>query len=143
MIRALEELLTDLDNVPEQIRMAVRNNGGGHYNHSLFWSTVTPNTQKPSESLVTEIQKSFATLEDFKEQFTKAALTRFGSGWAWLAVNTTTNEKTLEVLSTPNQDSPLMQGKKTNTWIRCLGTCLLLKVSKQTCGVCQKLVECC
>ncbi|WP_099352255.1 superoxide dismutase SodA [Fredinandcohnia onubensis] len=106
--KSVEELVSNLDAVPEDIRTAVRNNGGGHANHSLFWTILSPNGGgEPTGELADAINSKFGSLEAFKDQFTKAATTRFGSGWAWLVVN----NGELEVTSTPNQDSPLMEGK--------------------------------
>jgi superoxide dismutase, Fe-Mn family len=93
--------------VPEDIRTAVRNNGGGHYNHSLFWQWMAPRSPgKPSGELAKAIDQSFGSFDAFKEQFAKAAAGRFGSGWAWLTVKA----GGLCICSSPNQDSPLMQG---------------------------------
>lgn len=106
--KSLDELISNLDAVPESIRTAVRNNGGGHANHSLFWKILSPNGGgTPSGELLEAINKKFGSFDAFKEEFTKAATGRFGSGWAWLVVN----NGELEVTSTPNQDSPLMEGK--------------------------------
>jgi len=106
--KSVEELLGDLGAVPEDIRTAVRNNGGGHANHSLFWRVMSPNGGgTPSGDLATAIQNAFGSFDGFKEKLTAAATGRFGSGWGWLAVG----GSGLEVLSTPNQDSPLMEGK--------------------------------
>jgi len=106
--KSVEELISNLDAVPENIRTAVRNNGGGHANHSLFWQILSPNGGgEPTGELAEAINKKFGSFEKFKEEFTAAALGRFGSGWAWLVVN----NGELEVMSTPNQDSPLMEGK--------------------------------
>jgi len=106
--KSIEELISDLNAVPENIRGAVRNNGGGHANHSLFWEIMSPNGGgEPTGAVADAINEAFGSFEKFKEEFTKAGLTRFGSGWAWLVVN---NGK-VEVTSTPNQDSPLMEGK--------------------------------
>lgn len=106
--KSLDELISNLDAVPESIRTAVRNNGGGHANHSLFWKILSPNGGgTPSGDLLEAINKKFGSFDAFKEEFTKAATGRFGSGWAWLVVN----NGELEVTSTPNQDSPLMEGK--------------------------------
>lgn len=106
--KSVEELISNLDAVPENIRTAVRNNGGGHANHSLFWTIMSPNGGgEPTGELAEAINNAFGSFEAFKEQFSNAAATRFGSGWAWLVVS---NGK-LEVMSTPNQDSPLMEGK--------------------------------
>lgn len=102
----LEELLKNLDKVPEEIRMTVRNNGGGHYNHSMFWTLLSPTPKAPSLDFSKVIDENFDSLETLKELFTKAAMTRFGSGWAWLVVKS----GKLEVMSTPNQDSPIMEG---------------------------------
>jgi Fe-Mn family superoxide dismutase len=105
---ALVELLADLDAIPVDIRIAVRNNGGGHANHSLFWRCMSPQGGgEPQGNLAEAINKSFGSFDNFKEQFTKAAATRFGSGWAWLCVDG--NDK-LIVTSTPNQDNPISEG---------------------------------
>lgn len=104
----LVELIKDLNLVPEDIRSAVRNNGGGHLNHTLFWEVMTPNGAKaPSGALLTAINDAFGSVDAFKEKFSTAAKTQFGSGWAWLAVDA--NNK-LVVVGTPNQDNPLSQG---------------------------------
>ncbi len=106
--KSLPELLADLESVPEDIRMAVRNNGGGHVNHSLFWEILSPGGSKePVGDLKGAIEKTFGSLEAFKEKFNQAATTRFGSGWAWLVIN---KDKSLEVISTPNQDHPILSG---------------------------------
>lgn len=104
---SVEELIFNLDKLPESIRTGVRNNGGGHANHTLFWSILTPNSKgAPTGELMTQIRNTFGSFESFKEEFSKAATTVFGSGWAWLVVG---NGK-LEIMTTPNQDSPLMEG---------------------------------
>jgi Fe-Mn family superoxide dismutase len=106
--KSIEELLRDINSVPENIRTAVRNNGGGHANHSMFWEIMAPNAGgQPSGALAEAINSSFGGLDAFKEQFTKAATTRFGSGWAWLLAD----GGRLEITSTANQDSPLMEGR--------------------------------
>ncbi|RDW19206.1 superoxide dismutase [Oceanobacillus arenosus] len=106
--KSLVELISDLDAVPESARTAVRNNGGGHANHSLFWKVLSPNGGgEPTGELADKINAKFGSFASFKEEFAKAATTRFGSGWAWLVLN----NGELEVTSTPNQDSPLMEGK--------------------------------
>lgn len=106
--KSLTDLLSDLDAVPEDIRTAVRNNGGGHYNHSLFWTVLAPQGGgSPTGPVHEKITAKFGTLDSFKELFEKAALTRFGSGWAWLAVD---KNGTFEVLSSANQDTPLSDG---------------------------------
>lgn len=105
---SLEELLRNLDSIPEDIRTVVRNNGGGHYNHSLFWRVMGPDGGgQPEGELYESIVKTFGSFEEFKAKFSDAAATRFGSGWAWLAV---THFGDLVVMSTPNQDSPIMLG---------------------------------
>ncbi len=103
--KSILELISDLDAVPEDIRGAVRNNGGGHANHSLFWEILSPDGGAPSADLSAAIDAAFGSLDGLKEAFKKAALTRFGSGWAWVCVK---EDGTLAVTSTPNQDNPLM-----------------------------------
>lgn len=106
--KSLEELLANIEAVPENIRTAVRNNGGGHANHSLFWELLSPNGGgEPTGELAEAIAAKFGSFESFKEEFAKTATTRFGSGWAWLTVK----DGELELYSTANQDSPLMEGK--------------------------------
>jgi Fe-Mn family superoxide dismutase len=108
--KPLDELLARLDQVPEAIRTTVRNNGGGHWNHDLFWKLITPNgSDSPSGALAKAIDASFGNLDEFKAKFKAAALGRFGSGWAWLVVNP---DGSLAISSTPNQDNPLMEGKR-------------------------------
>lgn len=105
--KPLNELLASLDNVPEDARGAVRNNGGGHFNHSLFWQIMGPGAGgEPQGQLKDAISQTFGSFDTFRRQFTDAASTRFGSGWAWLSVK----NGALAVSSTPNQDSPLMEG---------------------------------
>jgi Fe-Mn family superoxide dismutase len=106
--KSVEELIADLNAVPESIRTAVRNNGGGHANHSMFWETIGPNAGgAPTGALADAIASELGGLDKFKEDFAKAAATRFGSGWAWLAVG---KDGKLKVYSLPNQDSPIMEG---------------------------------
>nr|CAA05291.1 manganese superoxide dismutase [Bacillus licheniformis] len=106
--KSVEELVANLDAVPENIRTAVRNNGGGHANHSLFWKLLSPNGGgAPTGELAEAINSKFGSFDQFKEDFAAAAAARFGSGWAWLVVN----NGELEITSTPNQDSPLSEGK--------------------------------
>lgn len=100
----IDELCRNIFAVPEDIRTAVRNNGGGHYNHSLFWSILGPGGGAPTGDLAAAIDAAFGSLDAFKEQFAAAAATRFGSGWAWLCVK----DGQLDICSTPNQDNPLM-----------------------------------
>ena len=104
----VDSLIQDLSAVPEELRQAVRNNGGGHSNHTFFWKCLSPEGGGlPQGSLADTITSTFGSLDSMKESFAKAALTRFGSGWAWLIKR---NDGTLAVTSTPNQDSPLMEG---------------------------------
>jgi Fe-Mn family superoxide dismutase len=106
--KSIEALLTDLNSVPENIRPAVRNNGGGHANHSLFWEVIGPNGGgQPTGALADAITAELGGFDKFKEDFAKAGITRFGSGWAWLSV---TPAGKLVVSSTPNQDSPISEG---------------------------------
>lgn len=106
--QSIEELVANLNSVPENVRTAVRNNGGGHANHSLFWTLLSPNGGgAPTGELADAIEKELGGFEKFKSDFVAAVAGRFGSGWAWLVVN---NGK-LEITSTPNQDSPLTEGK--------------------------------
>ncbi|EAG1525210.1 superoxide dismutase [Listeria monocytogenes] len=106
--KSAEELVTNLDSVPEDIRGAVLNHGGGHANHTLFWSILSPNGGgAPTGNLKAAIESEFGTFDEFKEKFNAAAAARFGSGWAWLVVN----DGKLEIVSTANQDSPLSDGK--------------------------------
>jgi superoxide dismutase, Fe-Mn family len=106
--KSLEELLQGINGIPEDIRTAVRNNAGGHHNHSLFWTIMSPKGGgEPSGTLADAIRKTFGGFAKFTEQLSNAAASRFGSGWAWLAVAS----GQLEVFSTANQDSPLMDGK--------------------------------
>ncbi len=106
--KSIEELLRGLDSVPEDIRTAVRNNGGGHFNHSLFWPVMSPNGGgKPGGELAKAIEGAFGSFDSFKEQFSATAAGVFGSGWAWLVVD---GGGALSITSTPNQDSPLSRG---------------------------------
>ena len=106
--KSVEDLVSDLSGVPDDKRGAVQNNGGGHANHSLFWSILCPNGGgEPSGELAEAINAAFGSFEGLKEQFSAAAATRFGSGWAWGSVD----NGNLVVESTPNQDSPLMAGR--------------------------------
>ena len=107
--KSIEEILGNLDAIPENIRTAVRNNGGGYANHNLFWTIMAPNAGgDPTGALAEAINGAFGSFAAFKEAFAKAAATRFGSGWAWLVVG---NDGQLAVTSTPNQDTPMMEGK--------------------------------
>ena len=105
--KSIEELIADIDALPEDIRTAVRNNGGGHANHTFFWEIMAPKAGgEPVGELKTAIDEAFGSFTDFKAKFKAAATTRFGSGWAWLVLK----DGKLEIISTPNQDSPLMEG---------------------------------
>jgi superoxide dismutase, Fe-Mn family len=107
--KPLEELLANLDAVPEDIRTAVRNHGGGHSNHSFFWTIMGPKRDKgPGGKIAAGIEDTFGDFTKFKEEFTKAATGVFGSGWAWLVLD----KGKLAIVSTPNQDSPLMKNQK-------------------------------
>ncbi|MDP4095621.1 superoxide dismutase [Paenibacillus sp. P96] len=107
--KSLEELISDLNSVPESIRTAVRNNGGGHANHSLFWEVIGPNGGgEPTGAIAEAISNELGGYDKFKADFTKAATTRFGSGWAWLVVG---NDGKLAITSTANQDNPIMEGQ--------------------------------
>ena len=106
--KSLEELLQDVDALPKEIQIAVRNHGGGHYNHSLFWKVMTPKSiQKPKGLVAEQIVKKFDTFNAFKDKFSTTAKTVFGSGWTWLCLDKNSN---LIITSTPNQNSPVMQG---------------------------------
>lgn len=106
--KSVEDLIADLNSVPEAIRTAVRNNGGGHANHSLFWKTISPSGGgQPSGALAAAIDAELGGFDKFKETFAAAGATRFGSGWAWLALS---QDGKLKVYSLPNQDSPIMEG---------------------------------
>jgi Fe-Mn family superoxide dismutase len=107
--KPIVELLRDLGAIPEEIRTAVRNNGGGHANHALFWTIMAPGMGgEPTGALADALTKDFGDFGAFKDQFSKAAATRFGSGWAWLVIN---QQGGLQVVSTANQDSPLSEGQ--------------------------------
>ena len=106
--KSIEQLLSGIKDVPEAIRTAVRNNGGGHHNHSLFWEWIAPGGAKqPTAALAKAIDAKFGSYDAFVEKFSNAAMTRFGSGWAWLVRK---SDGSLDVYSTANQDSPLMDG---------------------------------
>lgn len=104
--KKVEELLEDLSKIPEDIRTAVRNHGGGHFNHSMFWKLLKKDV-KMSEKVNVAIDENFGSFENFKKAFMDAAMNRFGSGWAWLVIN----KDKLEVVSTANQDCPISDGK--------------------------------
>lgn len=108
-IKTLDGLIKNIDSVPEEIRAAVRNNGGGHYNHTMYWELMTPGgANEPQGMLAKAIQTAFGGFDAFKEQFQKAGMGRFGSGWAWLIQDSAGK---LSIMSTANQDCPIMEGK--------------------------------
>lgn len=106
--KPIEELLKNLDTVPEDIRTAVRNHGGGHYNHSLFWNMLSPEKSEPNTEIASALAAEFGSFGAFQEKFAEASLARFGSGWAWLIKNP---DSSLEIMSTANQDNPISEGK--------------------------------
>ena len=114
---SIEELCNKINELPENIKGAVRNNGGGHANHSLFWNILSSNESSPSDELQSAIDSSFGNMDGFKEAFSNAAATRFGSGWAWLCKN---SDSSLSVISTPNQDNPYMPDVDGGKPILCL-----------------------
>jgi len=104
--KSLEDMLSSIKSLPEAIQTAVRNNGGGHWNHSFFWEIIGPgNSNEPQGKIAELIKSTFGSLDAFKEEFAKAATTRFGSGWAWLIKK---SDGSLKICSTPNQDNPCM-----------------------------------
>jgi superoxide dismutase, Fe-Mn family len=106
--KTIEQILSNMNAVPESVRTAVRNNGGGHHNHSLFWEWLSPGGAKsPTGELASLVDSTFGSFDTFVEKFSQAGLTRFGSGWSWLVLD---QSKKLQVYSTANQDSPLMDG---------------------------------
>jgi len=108
--KSVEELLQNLNEVPEDIRTAVKNNGGGHYHHSLFWQMMKPDGGgEPAEKLAKALEEEFGSFTEFKKQFTEMFQTHFGSGWAWLVKDS--NSK-LQIVSTANQDSPISEGQQ-------------------------------
>ncbi len=107
--KSLEEILAHLDTVPDAIRTAVRNNGGGHWNHDFFWKLLTPGgSETPTGDLAQAMDAAFGNFDEFKAKFKTAGLGRFGSGWAWLVSN---RDGSLAIISSPNQDNPIMEGK--------------------------------
>lgn len=106
---SIRELIAGLNSLPDEIKTAVRNNGGGHLNHEMFWNTMSPNGGgNPVGKVAKRMKEDFGGFENFKSEFKKAALSRFGSGWAWLIKN---EDGKLEITSTPNQDNPVSEGK--------------------------------
>jgi Fe-Mn family superoxide dismutase len=118
--RSVEQLCEGIGSLPEAVRMAVRNNGGGHYNHSLFWVLMAPKGQggSPSPALAAAIDKAFGSMDEFKVKFADAGMKRFGSGWSWLVQKP---DGSLAITSTPNQDNPLMTGLVDTTGTPLLG----------------------
>jgi Fe-Mn family superoxide dismutase len=105
--KTVEEILSDLNSVPEDVRTAVKNNGGGYYHHSIFWQMMSPNKSAPKGKINEAIDKAFGSFDKFKEKFATEASTHFASGWTWLVKDKKNN---LSIISTPNQDSPISQG---------------------------------
>ena len=105
--KSIEEIVANLDSVPSDIQTAVRNNGGGHLNHSLFWQILTPNSEEKG-TVVDKIKEQWGSLDEFKDEFAKKAAGQFGSGWAWLVVD---KDGKLEIVTTANQDNPITEGK--------------------------------
>ena len=105
--KSIEEIVANLDSVPSDIQTAVRNNGGGHLNHSLFWQILSPNSEEKG-TVVDKIKEQWGSLDEFKDEFAKKAAGQFGSGWAWLVVD---KDGKLEIVTTPNQDNPITEGK--------------------------------
>jgi Fe-Mn family superoxide dismutase len=106
---SVEDMLKNLNAIPEKIRTAVRNNGGGHFNHSLFWQMLKKDGGEPTDALAKAIDSAFGSFPTFKDDFSKAAIGQFGSGWAWLVID---RNKQLSIEPTSNQDSPISQGKQ-------------------------------
>jgi Fe-Mn family superoxide dismutase len=105
--KSIEQILSDLKSVPEEVRTAVKNHGGGYYHHNIFWEMMSPKGGKPSGKLADAIKKTFGSIEAFKEQFSNEAAAHFASGWTWLVKD---SKGVLSIISTPNQDSPLSNG---------------------------------
>src|SRR5512141_3151030 len=106
--RSIEDLVKNLASLPDAVRTAVRNNGGGHLNHTAFWTQLKPGGSQPSGTLLQALDSTFGSLDSFKDQFNKAGLGRFGSGWAWLVLD---GSGKLAITSTANQDNPLTEGQ--------------------------------
>lgn len=108
MSKSIEELIINLEEIPSEIRTVVRNNAGGHFNHTLFWKSMSPNgSRTPTEAIADAIELTFGSFDNFKQQFNEAGMKQFGSGWVWLTNN---RSGKLEIVTTPNQDSPLTTG---------------------------------
>ena len=106
--KSLVDMLSNLNNLPADVQAAIKNHGGGHYNHTFFWNILTPDEKPISKNFKKELENTFGSLDQFKEKFTEAAMNRFGSGWALLVKNTS---GALEICSTPNQDTPISEAK--------------------------------
>jgi len=109
----ISDLMSDLNAVPEEIRLAVKNSGGGHLNHTLWWEFITPETGAPGEKTITALDEAFGGVDIFKQKFKEATLNHFGSGWVWLVKD----GDSLKIISTPNQDTPISEGKKVITGV--------------------------
>ncbi len=105
---SIEDILENLDKIPESLRATVKNNGGGHYNHTLFWESLSPGGKPMSDAFKMRLEATFGSLHSFRDAFKEVALKRFGSGWAWLVLD----DETLKIISTPNQDAPISEGFK-------------------------------
>ncbi len=137
--KTIEALIANLNAVPEAIRTAVRNNGGGHANHSFFWQIMKPGGGgEPTGAIATAITGELGGFAAFKDAFAKAGATRFGSGWAWLVLG---KDGKLAVTSTPNQDSPIMEGLTPVARARRLGACLLSQVPEPPARLHRRMVE--
>ena len=135
----IEELLTDIHTLPEDIQTAVRNHGGGHANHSLFWTILSSRGGgQPRGELALAIDTQLGGFGRFSDEFTRVALGRFGSGWAWLCLN---HNGKLLLESTPNQDSPVMYGHQPILGLDVLGTCVLPEVSEPPGGLCEGVLQ--
>ena len=135
---SIEDILADIDSVSEDIRTAVRNNGGGYANHRLFWQIMSPaGGGEPSGALAEAIGSAFGGFGEFQTAFAAAAGGVFGSGWAWLVAD----GGALSISTTPNQDTPLMQGRNTNPRHRRLGACVLPPLSESARGLCRRLLQ--
>ena len=131
--KTIEQIVSELNSAPAEVRPAIRNHGGGHYNHSLFWKAMSPTGGgRPTGDLLEKIDSSFGSFETFQEKFSQAAITRFGSGWGWLSLD---GKGGLVVHSTANQDSPLMEGLKPILGVMCgsmLITCSMRTAARNT-----------
>ena len=137
--KTAEELIRDLNSIPEDIRAAVRNNGGGHVNHSMFWKIMKPKGGgDPTGPIAQVITKTFGNFKDFQAKFNDAGAKQFGSGWVWLASK---GGDDLHIMSTPNQDNPISAGPLPHLRQRCLGARLLSEIQQPPSGISHRLVE--